>query len=153
MDLSEARTKAINKFNKLNRKEIICPAIWLKVKFSNEWFSHITYKDKKHRRKTSEQAIRFQCFLDVEEIITKSHLMQEYMEKEDVIKVRDHWVTKHIKKMVEYIWLIWVIEHHNTKSRTKVILKKEADKDYAEYLSVIPARNTKWDRNFIWPIY
>lgn len=152
MGLAEARNKAINKFNKLNRKEIICPAIWLRVKFSNEWFSHITYKDKKHRRKESEQIIRFQCFLDVEEIIKKSYLMQEYMEREEKIKVRDHWETKYITKNVEYIWLIWIIEHHNVKSRTKVILMKEEDKDYAEYLSVIPAWNTKWDRNFIWPI-
>lgn len=152
MELAEARNKAINKFNKLNRKEIVCPAIWLKVKFSNEWFSHITYKDKKHRRKESEQIVRFQCFLDVEDIIKNSHLMQEYMEREEEIKIRDHWETKYITKSVEYIWLIWIIEHHNVKSRTKVILMIEEGKDYAEYLSVIPAWNTKWDRNFIWPI-
>ena len=150
MELTEARDKAINKFNKLNRKEIECPAIWLKVKFSNEWFSHITFKDKKHRRSEAEQIIRFQCFLDVEEIKKKSYLMQEHMQKEETVKIRDHGQTKHVKKIVEYIWFVWVITHNNTKSRTKVVIKIESDKDHAEYVSVIPARNTKWYRNFNW---
>ena len=48
------------------------------------------------------------------------------------------------------VWFVWVITHNNTKSRTKVVLKREADKDYAEYVSVIPAWNTKWYRNFNW---
>jgi hypothetical protein len=43
--------------------------------------------------------IRFTCFLDVEEIITKSHLYQEYREREETIKVRKYGkTTKEIKK-------------------------------------------------------
>lgn len=152
MELTEARDRAINKFNKLIRKELECPALWVKVRFTNEWFSHITYKDKKHRRSDNEQIVRFQCFLDVEILIKKSHLYQEYREKEETVKIRNHWTTKKEIKKAEYFGLVWVIEHQNTKSRIRVVLRKEEWKDYAEYHSVIPARNTQWYRNFMWPI-
>ena len=152
MDLSEARNRAFNKFNKLVGKDIECPALSTTVKFTNDWFSHITYKDAKHRRSENEQIVRFQCFLDVETIIKKSHLYQEYRDKEETVKVRKHWVNyKEIKK-VEYFWLVGVIEHNHTKSRIRVVIRKESWKDYAEYHSVIPAWNVQWYRNFMWSL-
>jgi len=36
MDLTTARDRAINKFNKLARRDIECPALGAKVKFNNE---------------------------------------------------------------------------------------------------------------------
>ncbi|MFC2494747.1 MAG: hypothetical protein ACFNWZ_00900 [Candidatus Absconditicoccaceae bacterium] len=149
MDLTTARDRAINKFNKLARRDIECPALGAKVKFNNEGFSHITYKDEKHRRAESEQIIRFQCFLDVEEVIKKSHLYQEHMEKDETIKVRKYGETKKEVKTIEYFGLVAVIDHHGTKSRIKVVLRKEKGKDHAEYHSVIPAWNTQGYRNFM----
>ena len=74
MELEEARNRAFNKFKKLQNIEILCPALWVKIKFNRDWFYHIVYKNSKHKRWVNEQIIRFQCFLDVEEIIKKSHL-------------------------------------------------------------------------------
>lgn len=149
MDLTTARDRAINKFNKLNKKEIECPALGVKIKFGNEWFSHITYKDAKHRRPESEQIVRFQCFLNVEEVVRKSHLYQEHIVKEETVKVRKYGETKKEKRFVEYFGLVAVVDHHGTKSRIRVVLRKEAEKEYAEYHSVIPAWNMEGYRNFM----
>ena len=152
MDLTQARDQAINKFNVLHSKNIECPALWVKIKFWNDGFSHITYKDNKHRRPEQEQIERFKCFLKVDTIIKKSHLYQEFMVTEENIKVRDHWVNKTIKSFVEYYWLVWIVVHNWMKSRIKVVIRWVRWKDYAEYHSVIPARNINWYRNFMWPI-
>lgn len=152
MELEEARNRAFNKFKKLQNIEILCPALWVKIKFNRDWFYHIVYKNSRHKRWINEQIIRFQCFLDVEEIIKKSHLYQEYAVKTEEIKTRNHGQNKLEKKIVEYFWLVWVIVHNNEKSRVRVVLRKISWKDYAEYRSVIPARNIKWYRNFIWPV-
>ena len=152
MDLSQARDYAFNKLSELRKKDnTMCPALWLKVKFKDEWFSHITYKDDKHRRSEQEQIERFKCFLRVETIIKKSYLYQEFMTREEIVKVRDHWVTKKQKKLVEYYWLVGVVSHNEVQSRIRVVLRHEKWKDYAEFHSVIPSRKMRWYRNFIWP--
>ncbi len=152
MDLTTARNRAINKFNKLSKKDIECPALWKKVKFSNEGFSHITYKDKKHRRNDNEQIVRFQCFLNVETLIRKSHLYQEHRIKQEEIKERKYWKTTKVIKQVEYFWLVGIVEHHKVKSRIRVVLRLVEWKEKAEYHSVIPAWNMKGYRNFNWPL-
>ena len=149
MDLNLVRDRAINKFNKLAKKDIECPALGVKVKFDNEGFSHITYKDAKHRRPENEQSVRFQCFLNVEEVIKKSHLYQEYRKKEETLKVRKYGKTTKEIKTVEYFGLVAVVDHHGTKSRIRVVIKKDTEKDYAKYHSVIPAWNTEGYRNFM----
>lgn len=149
MDLEEARNRAINKFNTLKEKKIVCPALWLPVKFWDSGFSHITYKDSKHRRNEAEQCERFKCFIKVDTIIKKSHLYQEHMLKEETIKIRNHWKTKIEKKLVDYYWLVWIVIHNWYESRIKVVLRKVYDKEYLEYHSVIPAWNLEWYRNFI----
>ena len=150
IDLETARNSAINKFNKLKTKNIICPALKLPVRFWNSWFSHITYKDSKHRRNEQEQLERFKCFIKVDIIIKKSHLYQEHMMKREIVKTRNHWITKEEKILVDYYWLVWVVFHNWLESRIKVVLRKAQNKDYLEYFSIIPAWNLEWYRNFIW---
>jgi hypothetical protein len=89
-DLVLCKDRATNKFTKLHNKAFVCPALNMQVKFTNEGFSHIIYKDEKHRRTDEEQAVRFNCFLHVEEILRKSHLYQEYRVKESEIKIRKY---------------------------------------------------------------
>lgn len=150
MDLETARNRAINKFNTLKGKNIICPALWLNVKFWDSWFSHITYKDSKHRRNEGDQLERFKCFIKVDTIIKKSHLYQEHMMKPETIKIRNHWKTREESVLVEYYWLVWIVPHNGLESRIKVVLRKVQGKDYLEYFSIIPARNLEGYRNFIW---
>lgn len=149
MELSQSRNLAFNKFNQLLTNPLLCPALWIIVKFTHEWFSHITYKDEKHRRNDKEQMIRFTCFLDVGEILTKSHLYQEYREREETLKVRKYGkTTKEIKK-AEYFWFVGVVECWTEKHRVRVVIRKEQGKEYAEYHSVMPAWNMQWYRNFM----
>ncbi len=148
VDLSTARTKAINKFNKLRRNKIFCPAINKEVKFTDEAFSHITYKDKSHRRSNEEQAMRFLCFLSVEDIIIKSHLYQEYTSKTENIEFRI-WTTNHYEnRIVHYYWLVAITEKKWEKHRIKVVIRYVEGYVYAEYHTVFPAWRTEWYRNF-----
>ncbi len=152
MELEQAKQQAINKFNILKDKEIVCPAIWVKIKFNHKRFSHIIYKDSKHKRSEQEQIERFKCFIKVDTIIKKSHLYQEFMIKEEIVKERNHWKTKQEKRLIEYIWLVWIVNHNQMKSRIKVVIRKDTTKEYAEFFSIIPAWNIEWYRNFIGPI-
>ena len=151
-NLTEHRNKAFNKFNKLNKKSFLCPALNMEVKFTNEGFSHITYKDKKHRRSNDEQAVRFACFLSVEEILRKSHLYQEYRAIETEIKVRKYGQNMKERHIIEYFGFVAVVEHNNKKDRIRVVVSRKQWDNYVEFLSVVPARNMIWYRNFMGPL-
>ncbi|MDR0860935.1 MAG: hypothetical protein LBO09_08450 [Candidatus Peribacteria bacterium] len=148
-DVIACRDRAVNKFNKLHLKPLFCPALNREVKFTNEGFSHITYKDDKHRRSDEEQSVRFNCFLHVEEIIKKSHLYQEYRVKETELVIRKY--GQNMKKIhsIEYFGFVGVIEHNKIKDRIRVVVSHKVGTDYAEFLSVVPARNTVGYRNFM----
>lgn len=148
----EEEKMAVAKFKKLRLKKewIMCPVLWIPVKFTDENFKHLTYKDKKHKRTAQEIKMRSLCFLSVDKIIKKSNTFQEYLCEQRELIIKKHGVKEKKFRNVEYIWLVAIIDSNKWKHRIRVVLKKIDWYSFAEYLSVMPARKMKWHQNFMW---
>ena len=143
---------AVAKFKKLRSKKewIDCPVLWVKVKFTDENFKHLTYKDKHHKRSQQEIKMRSICFLSVEKIIKKSGTYQEHLCENEEIVIKKYGKKQKVIRKTEYIWLVAIIDSPNGKHRIRVVLKKRDGFSYAEYLSVMPAWKMKGHPNFMW---
>ena len=150
LDLDKIRDKAIQEFRK--REKIFCPALWNHVRITNEWFNHITFKDKKqHRRSNQEIAMRFLCFLSVKQILEKSQLYQEYKACDENIEIKKNGKNIIEKRLVQYYGFVGVVKNSEDQHRIRVVVKKIFWRDHIEYVSVMPARSMKWYTNFTWP--
>lgn len=115
------------------------------VKITPQALRHLENKDKRHKRAEKEILIRYKCFLLVDRIIEKSHLYQEYKQEIQNIITKNNWRKVESPMKVKYFWLIGVIEaYHWHWIRVKVVVKKVAQWQHYEFVSVIPARNMKW---------
>ena len=149
MEFEQIRNNAMNKFNKLSQERIFCPALNLKIKFTNEGFSHLSYKDvKRHYRSKEEQKIRYWCFLFVEDVIKRSNFYQEYKTEEELITIKKNGIKSTEKRFVEYFWFVAVVKTKLEKIRIKVVVKYVQGFEYGEFKSVIPAWNITGYKNY-----
>ncbi|MDO4713575.1 MAG: hypothetical protein Q4B28_02790 [bacterium] len=97
--------RAVAKYLKLRAKRdgIFCPALGVSVKFLDENFKHLTYKDKKHKRSAQEIKMRSICFLDVEKIIKSSHTYQEFLTENEITVIKKHGKKEKIYRKTDYI--------------------------------------------------
>ncbi len=125
-------------------RAIPSPLFWY-IKLNPYSLRHLEHKDKKHKRPKKEVDIRYKCFLLIDKIISKSHLFQEYKKVVKVTKVKkyDTEVTKY--SHIEYYWFVWVIYTDSwILTRIKVVIRKIGWQKSYEFISVIPAWNTRW---------
>lgn len=143
--------RAVAKYFKLRSKKegIFCPALGVNVKFLDENFKHLVYKDKKHKRSEQEIKMRSICFLDVEKIIKKSGTYQEFLTEEDETIIKKHGKKEKVIRKTDYIGLVAIVQGTHWKHRIRVVLKWREGFSYAEYLSVMPAWKTKGHPNFM----
>ena len=140
IDLTAVQQGATNKFNKLTQSKLFCPALHKCIKFTYDGFCHLSHKDKKHKRTQQEQAMRFLCFLSVEEILKKSHLYQEYREDIEEIVCKKNGVDVKEKRMVAYYGFVAIVKVQVQLHRIRVVVKVVDGFESGEYLSVMPAR-------------
>ncbi len=152
IEKSQEEQRAVAKYLKLRAKKegILCPALRVKVKFLDENFKHLTYKDKTHKRSEQEIKMRSICFLDVEKIIKLSHTYQESLTEQEATIIKKHGKKEKVFRRTEYIWLVAIMDWPHGKHRIRVVLKWREWFSYAEYLSVMPAWKTKGHPNFMW---
>ena len=142
MIMEELKIKVYEFYEK--NKKIYSPIFDL-IKITPQSLWHLENKDKHHKRPEKEAEMRMKCFLSIDRIIKQSCLYQEYkQELEDVI-IKKYWKRIKVPRKVNYYGLVWIL-HTDTGSRIriKVVIKKVNDRKYAEFISVIPARNIKW---------
>ena len=101
-EVSKVRDRAIAYYRKI--KTIKSPAFDKKIRVWNDWFSHIQYKDAKHRRSNEDIYMRFLCFLSLEKILCNLWLYQEYKAIVEDIEVKREWKLIKERKMVQYYW-------------------------------------------------
>ena len=130
-----------------NNRKIHCPALW-EVKIKPEWFKHIEWKNKNHKRDQSESYVRYLCFLHIPMILEKSWLYQEYREEMIDISVKRRWKYIKEKKVVQFYWFVAIV--NNNKNRVKVVIRKIDGWKNWEYVSVIPVWKWKW---YAWEIF
>ena len=80
------KQKAVNYFRE-NRK-ILSQAFW-EIRITPEWFNHIEWKNKNHKRPKTEVYIRYLCFLSTAYILENLKLYQEFREEFQFFEIKD----------------------------------------------------------------
>jgi len=136
MHISEEKFKNIqNKIEKeyKNINSIFCPYLKKDILFNAKGLEHLKFKRRNHARPRQDQYIRFRCLPLVSEILSLSHTLQGYQEKNEMIRVKNKQRWTHEMKSVEYFEFIAVIK----TIRVRVIIKKE-DGGEPFFWSIIP---------------
>ena len=119
------------KFNKIREDaekyyygigRIKCPYFNEDVNFNSEGFEHLLFKSWNKTRSRSEQYMRLRLLPLVCQVISKSHTLQEYDEKQIFVrqKINSRWEKRN--KMVYYYVFVAIINDF----RIKVIIKEIA---------------------------
>jgi len=137
--LEEMKNKALSFFK--NNKKIISPAFW-EIKITPEWFNHIEWKNKNHKRSPTESYVRYLCFLHLDYILSNSKLYQEFREsfQEFELKRKNKKIKE--KKIVCLYWFVAIV--NNNKNRVKIVVKKVDWWGNYEFVSVIPVWKKNW---------
>ena len=123
MEISE------DKFNKIREDaekyyysigRIKCPYFNEDIHFNSEGFEHLLFKSWNKTRSRSEQYMRLRLLSLVCQVISKSHTLQEYEEKQILVrqKINSRWEKRN--KLVYYYVFVAIIKD----CRVKVIIKE-----------------------------
>lgn len=135
----DIKKQAINIYQ--GNKKISCP-IFGEVRLTPEWFEHIEWKKKNHKRNPDDAFVRYVCFIHVKDILEKSHYYQEYRETSEIIKVKRNGKIISEQKIVRYFAFVAVV--NNNKNRVKVLVKKVDGWKHYDFVSIIPSWKSKW---------
>lgn len=126
-----------------NNKIFNIKSLW-EIRITPQSMEHLRKKKEKYDRPMQEIYIRYLCFLSSRKILEGLEFYQEY--KTLVVNdiERKNGKNSIVKKMAQFYWFVWIIESTNSKNRIRVVVKKIHWKQYAELVSVIPSRNSKW---------
>lgn len=141
----ELKQKAVNYFKK--HRKISSPSFW-EIKITPEWFNHIEWKNKNHKRTMEESFVRYLCFFHLEYILNNSKLYQEYRECFQEIETKKNWKKIKQRMIIQLYWFVAIV--NKNKNRVKIVVKKVDGWNKYEFVSVIPV----WKRNwYSWEIY
>lgn len=139
---SQMKEKAVEYFK--NHRKISSPIFW-EIKITPEWFNHIEWKSKNHKRPMKEAYIRLLCFLNTEHILNNSKLYQEFREEMQHFNIKRKNKKINEKKIVHLFWFVAIV--NNNKNRIKIVVRKVDGWNHYEFVSIIPA----WKNNGYWP--
>lgn len=130
-----------NKFKKIKKQAekdyekiglINCPYFKKNIAFNAKGLEHIKFKGRNRARNTQDQYIRLKCLPLAKKIVEKSHTLQGFQERNEMIRVkRKNWSQE--MKLVNYYEFVAVIDD----VRVRVIIKKE-DGGELYFWSIIP---------------
>lgn len=127
------KQKAISLFQK--NKKIMSRAFG-EVKITPEGFNHIEWKSKNHKRPMQEAYIRYLCFNHIIYILNHSELYQEFREELQHIEIKKQNKKVTENKIVYLYGFVAIV--NNNKNRVKIVVRKVADWNHYEFVSVIP---------------
>ena len=147
MKISDEKFELIRKeskdfYDKLN--SVRCPYLNKKVQFNFHGFEHILSKTWNRGRSRIEQYTRLRLLPKVVEIIENSYTLQEYDERQVLVrqKINSRWEKR--PKIVRYYVFIALLVKHGV--RFKVVIK-EIDGSLPYFWSIYPSWKTKKDIN------
>jgi len=110
------------------------------------YYKRFFYKN--HHRDTQQIYVRYKCFLNIKDVLSKMHYYQEYKIEVREINERKNGKNIIVKKMVIYIAFIAIVKVWIDQNRIKIVVSNTQWKDDYEFLSIIPSRNSKWYNYF-----
>ena len=136
--LEETKKKAKEIYEKIGK--VWCPCLKDDVCFNSEGFDHILSKTWNRGRSSLEQYTRLRLLPLVPNIITKSHTLQEYDERNILIRqnINSRWEKR--MKLVRYYVFIAIIK----EVRLKIIIK-EIEGGNKIFYSLYPSWKTTKD--------
>lgn len=133
------KQKAIKYFK--NNRKVVSDIFW-EVIITPEWFNHIEWKNKNHKRPLKESYIRYLCFLHTAYILNNLKLYQEFREEFQDFVLKRKWKNIKERKIVELFWFVAIV--NNNKNRIKIIIRKVEWWNKYEFVSVIPLWKNVW---------
>ncbi|KKQ71911.1 MAG: hypothetical protein US92_C0002G0001 [Candidatus Peregrinibacteria bacterium GW2011_GWA2_38_36] len=135
-EYEQTKQLAINFFT--NNKEIksLC---FGNIRLNNHGLFHLIFKNKNCKRDLKNQIKRFQLLQYIKPVLENMKYYQEYLEKIENIKVKNHGLIDFRHKIVKYWAFIAII---NNRIRIKIILKKIGNGEIF-FWSIIPYWKTK----------
>lgn len=139
------------KFNKIREEaekyyysigNVNCPYFNEEVHFNVEGFEHLLFKSWNKTRSRNEQYTRLRLLPLARQVILKSHTLQEYDERQILVrqKINSRWEKRN--KLVHYYVFVAIIK----ECRIKVIIKEiEGGKKY--FYSLYPSWRVITDSN------
>jgi hypothetical protein len=114
----EAKTRAKEQYEQIGK--IRCPYLEDSVHFNNEGFEHLLFKTWNRTRSRNEQYARLKLLHLAPIIISKSHTLQEYDQRNILIrqKINSRWEKRF--KLVKYYVFIAILKG----VRLKIIVKE-----------------------------
>jgi hypothetical protein len=147
MEISEEKLKEVKArakifYNQLDK--IYCPYLARQINFNEEGFGHLLSKSWNKGRSSVEQYTRLRILPRVVEIIKLSHTLQEFDERELVVrqKINSRW-EKRMKKVRYYVFIALLKEHN---FRIKIVIK-EIEGGQPFFWSVYPSWRVQKDTN------
>ena len=138
-EFDAVKNKAVELFRK--NKKISSPA-FSEIRITPEWFEHIEWKNKNHKRPIREAYVRYICFLHLIYILNHSKLYQEFREDTGKVIVKKQGKKILVNKIVYFYGFIAIV--NNDKNRVKIVVRKVDDWDHYEFVSVIPVWKSWW---------
>jgi hypothetical protein len=131
VEYNKARDKAHEEYKSIGK--IFCPCLNEEVTFTSDGFRHIIYRSKGKKRHVNTQMLRFRLLNKAVQMISNSHITQEYESKETEMIVEDHNIKVSKLVKVEYFGFIGIIDGW----KIKVIVMKRGNGS-PTFWSVIP---------------
>ena len=131
---NRAREDAEKHYEKIGK--IWCPYFKEKVHFSTEGFQHLLFKEWNRTRIRIEQYKRLRLLPVAERVIRKSHTLQEYDERNLMVRQKTNSRWQKVMKSVRYY--VFIAMDLDIDARVKVVVK-EIEGGVKFFYSVYPS--------------
>jgi len=135
MDIRDEKLVELKEKAELEYKEIgsvFCPYFQEDVNFNAKGLEHIKFKGRNKARSHQDQYIRLRCLSLAPKIISLSHTLQGYQERNEMVNVKSgKW--KYLMKSVNYFEFVAVLK----EVRVRIIVRKVGSGE-PDFWSIIP---------------
>jgi hypothetical protein len=124
------KRQAENDYKKI--KLVKCPYLKKEISFNTKGLEHIKFKGRNKARNIRDQYIRLKCLPLAKKILERSHTLQGFQERNEMVRVKKNkWIYE--MKLVCYYEFVAIIGD----IRVRIIVKKEDGGDLY-FWSIIP---------------
>jgi hypothetical protein len=146
MEIPKERLEAVRAGAKRSYAAIgslFCPYLNANVHFRDDGFEHLTFKRKNKPRPPVEQYTRLRMLSLAEEVIRKSHTLQEHSQQVTVVRQQSSNRWEKRSKTVNYYVFVAIIR---PRVRMKVVVR-EIEGGVKHFYSLFPSWRVESDAN------